>query len=223
MNYKRIYNQIIIRAKARTRIDEYVERHHIIPRCLGGSDEPYNIAYVTPEEHFICHLLLVKLNPNHRGLLRAVVLLSDLNTSQVPGRAKNKLYGWVKRRLYSKPIKNPDRVCKIPGCLRLTSIHRQFCSVDCFKESRAGADFKVYTCAQCGTSFEDRLTCQRKYCSQICYNRSKTKKTLIESTCLTCYSTFQRRYLGKYCSKSCVAHSTHIRRRELLHAQRSLS
>jgi hypothetical protein len=212
MNYKRIYDQIISRAKARTHIHEYIERHHIVPRCLGGSDEPYNIAYVTPEEHFVCHLLLAKLNPSHRGLLAATVLLSNLNTSQVPGRAKNKLYGWVKRRLYSKPIKNPNCVCKMPGCLKPTySMHRQFCSMDCSLESRRlnQSDLKAYTCAHCGSSFEDRY--QRKYCSQSCSSQSRAKtmrsKTVIDLTCQFCSKSFQRdsRYPGKYCSVSCGA------------------
>lgn len=39
----------------------YVERHHIIPKSLGGSNDQSNIATLTAKEHFVCHLLLTKM------------------------------------------------------------------------------------------------------------------------------------------------------------------
>ena len=38
---------------------QYVERHHIIPKSLGGSNNPDNIVAVTAREHYILHELLV--------------------------------------------------------------------------------------------------------------------------------------------------------------------
>lgn len=46
----------------------YVEEHHIIPTSIGGSDEKWNLVKLTAREHFICHLLLLRmLSGNHRG------------------------------------------------------------------------------------------------------------------------------------------------------------
>ncbi len=39
----------------------YVERHHIVPRALGGTNMGDNLVYLTAKEHFICHLLLPKM------------------------------------------------------------------------------------------------------------------------------------------------------------------
>lgn len=39
----------------------YSERHHIIPRSLGGDDSLENLVFLTAKEHFICHLLLPKM------------------------------------------------------------------------------------------------------------------------------------------------------------------
>lgn len=36
------------------------ERHHIVPKALGGTNEKTNLVYLTPKEHFICHHLLTK-------------------------------------------------------------------------------------------------------------------------------------------------------------------
>lgn len=54
------YNSIISKAKNRV-INGYTEKHHIIPRSLGGSDEEVNLVSLTSREHFICHLLLTKI------------------------------------------------------------------------------------------------------------------------------------------------------------------
>jgi len=37
-----------------------IEKHHIIPKSLGGDNSPTNIVNLTHREHFICHLLLTK-------------------------------------------------------------------------------------------------------------------------------------------------------------------
>ena len=39
----------------------YVECHHIIPRCVGGSDEKENLVMLTYREHIIAHRLLAKI------------------------------------------------------------------------------------------------------------------------------------------------------------------
>lgn len=71
MNYFRHYVKLIRRAKNRTPSKEH-EKHHIIPKCLGKLrkkpkaiwDAKYNIAALTPKEHFIAHLLLTKIFSN---------------------------------------------------------------------------------------------------------------------------------------------------------------
>jgi hypothetical protein len=58
--YSRWYNQIISNAQNRI-IEGYIERHHIQPRSLGGTDTPDNLVELTAREHFICHWLLTKM------------------------------------------------------------------------------------------------------------------------------------------------------------------
>lgn len=57
--YKSWYDCIILRSKNR-KIIGYKEKHHIIPRSLGGNNSPSNIANLTAREHYVCHLLLTK-------------------------------------------------------------------------------------------------------------------------------------------------------------------
>jgi hypothetical protein len=60
--YTKWYYNIIYRAKSRERIkNDYYEKHHIIPRSLGGNDDKENLIELTAREHFVCHLLLTKM------------------------------------------------------------------------------------------------------------------------------------------------------------------
>lgn len=67
MNYKLIYDQIIEKAKHRN-LNEYKEKHHIIPKCIGGIDNDDNIVELTAKEHFLCHKLLVNIYPTNKKL-----------------------------------------------------------------------------------------------------------------------------------------------------------
>ena len=75
MNYQNIYNQIIHRAQTR-QLEGYVEKHHIVPKCLGGSNSKNNIVQLTAREHFICHMLLCEIHPDNSKLKYALFLMS---------------------------------------------------------------------------------------------------------------------------------------------------
>lgn len=94
MNYERHYNAIINRAKIRNH-NGYSEKHHIIPRCLGGDDRKSNLVDLTPEEHYVAHLLLCKMFPDNEGLVFAAVKMTFSSNTQ---KRNNKLYGWLKRK-----------------------------------------------------------------------------------------------------------------------------
>lgn len=93
MNYEYHYNLLIERAKSRS-ISGYSENHHIIPKCMGGSDDESNLVKLTAEEHYIAHLLLVKMYPNSHRLSYAAIKMTGGNKHQ---KRSNKLYGWLKR------------------------------------------------------------------------------------------------------------------------------
>jgi len=61
MDYKQIYLRLCIRGQYRT-LDDYTEAHHILPRSLGGGDEPQNITRLTAREHWVAHKLLVRIH-----------------------------------------------------------------------------------------------------------------------------------------------------------------
>lgn len=72
MDYKRIYNELISNAKNRAlSADTYTETHHILPRSLGGKDNPANLVELTYREHILAHRLLYRLHPKSKELAYA--------------------------------------------------------------------------------------------------------------------------------------------------------
>lgn len=91
MNYKRIYESLI--QFRTTNIPEgYSEKHHILPRSLGGSDDTKNLVKLTAREHFIAHRLLTKIyksGPNHHKMVHALSMMfcqSPTHDRYVPSR-----------------------------------------------------------------------------------------------------------------------------------------
>lgn len=91
MDYLKIYNNLIERGLNRN-IEGFTEKHHIIPKCMGGSNVKSNLVCLTPEEHYIAHQLLVKIYPKNHKLVYAANMMCM-------NRVNNKLYGWLRRRV----------------------------------------------------------------------------------------------------------------------------
>lgn len=104
MNCAAHYERLIGRARGRL-LCGYVERHHVIPRCMGGTDAKDNLVDLTPEEHYVAHQLLVKMYPNKPSLSAAALLMAK-------GITGRKAYGWLRRK-YSAYI----------GCRMLGNSH----------------------------------------------------------------------------------------------------
>jgi len=93
--YTDIYYSIIERAQSRT-ISGYSERHHIIPKSLGGSDNADNLVTLTAREHYMCHLLLPKMltGENRYKMLCAIIRMAHSNQPQrvkIPSRIYNRV------------------------------------------------------------------------------------------------------------------------------------
>jgi hypothetical protein len=99
MNHEKIYKQIIERAKNR-KLKEYSERHHIIPKCIGGTNDKSNLVRLTAREHFICHKLLTEIYPNENGLHWAYWMMSTTKDSMERDyRVSNREYQRLRENL----------------------------------------------------------------------------------------------------------------------------
>lgn len=95
MNYQKIYDNLIQKAKSENRKklnreDKdfiYYELHHIIPKCLGGNNSKENLVLLTAREHFIAHKLLVEIYPkDNYGLILGYLMMGTIKRGSLKGR-----------------------------------------------------------------------------------------------------------------------------------------
>jgi hypothetical protein len=106
MNYQKIYDSIIERAKIENREKNdsvYYEAHHILPICLGGTGnvKQYkwheNLVLLTAREHFVCHWLLHELHPENKELTKAFCMMCILeNSKQTRYRPSSRIIEYAK-------------------------------------------------------------------------------------------------------------------------------
>jgi len=78
--------------------DGYTEQHHILPKCLGGTNNKSNLVRLTAREHFVCHLLLVKMTVGeYNTKMRRAVGMFKMVTSSVCRNPTPKEYQLIKQ------------------------------------------------------------------------------------------------------------------------------
>jgi hypothetical protein len=58
MNYNKAYKNLLEKHGSKQKPEGYSERHHILPKCMGGSDEDDNLTYLSARAHYIAHAML---------------------------------------------------------------------------------------------------------------------------------------------------------------------
>jgi hypothetical protein len=123
--YTRWYYSIIDRASNRV-IDGYTERHHIIPRSLGGSNHKSNISILTAREHFICHLLLTKMviGEQKSKMAKAAFMLTVSSNTQRRYNITNRRYEQLKLQfsVSSKGKISTKKGIKVTDPIKLANI-----------------------------------------------------------------------------------------------------
>ena len=63
--------------------NNYQERHHIKPKCFGGTNDDDNLIYLYAEEHYYAHKLLALENPHEQKLQYPWWMLSTHNKNKI--------------------------------------------------------------------------------------------------------------------------------------------
>jgi hypothetical protein len=104
MNYNNTYNNLMSSRKLLNRKsnkDGMLERHHMLPKSLGGTNDKNNLVYLTPKEHFIAHLLLTKIHTGRdkAKMVYAFAKMCQCNPNQK--RTINSRYFEMSKKLMS--------------------------------------------------------------------------------------------------------------------------
>jgi len=108
MNYERIYYQLCERSLARKWKKFTYERHHIVPKSMGGTDVKSNLAVLTPREHALAHLLLVRfLSGEHKAkmiyALKSMIGFRNATRQQLTTKQYDTL-----RKVYQTQKQSPE-------------------------------------------------------------------------------------------------------------------
>lgn len=91
--YAKLYHRIITKHGCQEKPGDghYYERHHIVPRSMGGNDERQNLVYVRVRVHFLLHVILTKavLVEYQRRACWCVICFSANNEKQMVRRKLN--------------------------------------------------------------------------------------------------------------------------------------
>lgn len=128
MNYKKIYDQLVEKCKVRgldkSVLKGYYEKHHIVPKCMGGSDDVENFVLFTGREHLVAHLLLWKAYPSNKGIAFAVNIMANRTGSKNTSRLYQKLKEEVTPRpSHTEGFMFKDKTGMRFGNLKVDGIH----------------------------------------------------------------------------------------------------
>lgn len=105
MSYKEFIDNILNTRGRFACGDEYKERHHIIPRCMGGTNDEDNLIDLYAREHFEAHRLLALENPNKKGLVFAWFAMANLKDKKQKRVKVSAIEYEEARKSYSKMCK----------------------------------------------------------------------------------------------------------------------
>ena len=91
MNYQKIYNKLVEYRQQHPAIG-YVEKHHILPRSMGGSGETANLVVLTGREHWVAHLLLWKIYRNSQTVHACHMMAMRCKFRGIPKVRCSRLY-----------------------------------------------------------------------------------------------------------------------------------
>ena len=111
MDYSTIYNQLVNSRRALNRKFTTgcgYEKHHIVPKALGGTNSKDNIVVFTPREHCLAHMLLARM---YTGVAKgkmcyaliALAKLRNKNRSAITSREYDRL-----RKAHYAAMMDPD-------------------------------------------------------------------------------------------------------------------
>ena len=109
--YKERYDRFISFCQNNPTSSDDYEIHHILPKCLGGTDDESNLVKLTTRQHFVAHWMLWKAYMT-RGLAYAFYLMMVVNKNHTgrTRRINSKTYALLKKhKSQTQSVKNSER------------------------------------------------------------------------------------------------------------------
>lgn len=111
MDYSIIYTRFISSRQSLNRVwktNSGFEKHHIVPKSLGGSNKKDNLVVLTPREHCFAHMLLARMYTGEQKAKMCYALISlarfrNKNRQSITSREYDRL-----RKAHYAATQDPD-------------------------------------------------------------------------------------------------------------------
>lgn len=86
--YVKWYENLITHAKQNKEIIEssYYETHHILPKCLNGTDSVDNLVSLTARQHFVAHWILTRIYKNSEAYTKLLFAFNAMTRDRTGNR-----------------------------------------------------------------------------------------------------------------------------------------
>lgn len=116
MNYQKIYDDFIKDRRAdESRLKDSgdrFERHHILPKSMGGTDDEDNLICLSHRDHYFAHCCLAKI---HGGVMWLALEMMSSWVSKSNGRSfaftQSKLASIARQKYWEENAKWPKHAC----------------------------------------------------------------------------------------------------------------
>ena len=88
-NYCKLVDNALKRGLNKSNLSGYYEKHHILPRCLGGENENYNYVLFTSLEHIVAHILLYYIYDDNLKIIYSADCMLTLKSYSTIDREKS--------------------------------------------------------------------------------------------------------------------------------------
>lgn len=113
--YTSWYLKLVERAGNRKVVEGvYYEKHHIQPKSLGGRNTKDNLVYLTGREHYVAHLLLLKMCVEKKStgkMVAAFKYMSNVRNNYTQRRYNSRLFEYhrkISKRLQSETMRGEN-------------------------------------------------------------------------------------------------------------------
>jgi hypothetical protein len=147
MNYKKHYDLLIQKYGLQDKPDYYVERHHIVPKCIGGSDNKDNLVYLEARHHYMAHALLAKSHSDNPKLVHAYWMMCNAvgNAKQPRYKVSGRMFAIA--RAHISTIASQSQIGKEFSNEHKTKLRNA--ALNRNKSNRAPTPQNIVTCPHC--------------------------------------------------------------------------
>lgn len=105
--YRRWYTQLMRRATNR-QLAGYYERHHILPRAMGGTNDHANLVQLTYREHFLAHWLLTKFTTGAARIRMCNAMFRMTNQTKRHKRITTSWQYTIAKNIHTRNMQRPE-------------------------------------------------------------------------------------------------------------------